>query len=154
MEKILFENLTTTERIEKLGIVKNGNYVRMAWFSYPKVKKEFNGRIRKESTSVLRIGLSYANLQENIGKEVGVRTEWVKKNVVYEDVDKNGVVSLKVRVFTSKCKTHKATTKWYLDGQPITKQELMDMNALSNSVAKPFDGTTFSIKLDNIISLG
>lgn len=154
MKKILFENLTTTEKIEKLGIVKNGNYVRMAWFSYPKVKKEFNGRIKKESTSIVRLGLNYANLQENIGKEVGIRTEWVKKNVVYENVDKNGVVSFNVRVFTSKCKTHKANSQWYLDGKPITKQELIDMGALNNSTAKPFDSNTFTIKLDNIISLG
>ena len=154
MEKILFENLTQEERIEKLGMVKYGKYVRLAWFSYPKVKKEYNGRIKKESSSVVRLGVDYSNLQENVGKEVGIRSEWIKKNIVYENVDKNGIVSLKVRVFTSKCPTHKANTQWYLDGELIAKQELIDMGILNDSTAKPFDGTTFTLNLDNIISLG
>lgn len=154
MEKIYLSDLTQEQKVEILGMVKNGKYIRMAWFSYPKLKKEFNGRVRKESSSVVRLGVDYSKLQENVGKEVGVRTEWVKKNVVYENVDKNGVVSLNVRVFTSKCKTHKAHSQWYLDGKPITKQELIDMGALSESQAKPFDSSLFAVKLDNIISLG
>lgn len=154
MEKVLFENLTQEQKIEQLDMVGKGRYVRIKWYSLPKLKKEYNGRVRKETSSVVRLGVNYSNLQENDGKEIQARPsslKWYYKNIVLQNVNTN---TLNVQVYTSKVKTHKSITQYFLDGEPITKQELIDMGALSPSQAKSFDGNTFMVKLDNIISIG
>lgn len=154
MEKVLFENLTQEQKIEQLDMVGKGTYFKMSWYSLPKLKKEYNGRVRKETSSVVRIGVDYANLQENDGKEIQARPsslKWYYKNIVLQNVNTN---TLNVQVYTSKIKNHHSITQYFLDGAPITKQELIDMGALSPSQAKPFDGNTFMVKLDNIISIG
>ena len=154
MEKILFNGLTQQQKIESLKMVGKGKYVRMAWRSFPKLKKEFNGRVVKETSGVIRLGIRYSNMEENKGKEIkplATNLKWYYGNIVLQNTSTN---DLNVRVYTSKCKTHKSVVQYYLDNEPITKQELIDIGALNASQSKSFDGSLFTVKLDNIISLG
>ena len=154
MEKILFNGLTQQQKIETLDSLQKGGYVKVQWYSMPCTKKAFKDRVRKETTSVLRLGVNYGNLKENENKEINplpTYLEWHYKNIILRNINTNGLL---VRVYTSKVKNYTPSVQYYLDNEPITKQELIDMGALNASQSKSFDGNTFNIKLDNIISLG
>ena len=57
-------NLNIQERIAVLETeIKNGCNVNVMYQSFPKLRKEFNGRVRKETTAVVCFGKSYRNLR-------------------------------------------------------------------------------------------
>lgn len=154
MKPIILENLNDQQKVEIIDGLPKGSYVKFKWFSMPCTKKDFKDRVRKETTSVVRLGVNYGNLKENDGKEIQplpTYLKWYYKNIILQNVNTNALL---VRVYTSKVKNYTPSVQYFLDGEPITKQELIEMGAFSPSQLKSFDGNTFNVKLDNLISIG
>lgn len=119
--------------------------------SYPKyVAKGYVNRVRKETTGCVHLGLNYKELMASKGVQIGNNGlpygVWVNgyENVLIEH---NG--NYQVRMYP--CDTAKTNTEWYLDNNPITKQELIDMGILK-AQNKPHT-ECFNVKLENVIDL-
>lgn len=144
---------------QKVENVKNGKFIYMVWCSYPqgtKEYKQYNGRIQKVTSGVVRLGIDYSHLAENVGKPTGHLKSgyWKTRNLVIENVDKNEMVSLKLRVYPTKNKKHKSKTKWYFDGVEVTKEWLIDNHYMKEPTPRTEPLICFDIKVENIIQLG
>ena len=143
----------TREEFEQLNI-KNGKWVAIKYSSNPKPLKEFkNHTITKVTEGVYRLGIAYCNLKSKIG----VKTE----NLPYghwESEFKNLLLSHDgndyLRIYTTNNPKHKSHTTYYLDGEEITKEELIEMGAMSESQSKSKHTELFNVKLENVIQIG
>lgn len=138
--------------IEKINQIKNGKYVSIEYCSFPKPRAKFKDcTIKKVTKGVYRLGIAYKNLasKKDITTEKLPYGEWVQP-MVNKLIKHND--SYQLRVYMTGNKKHKATTQWYLNDEPITKQELIDMGAISDSKSSHVE--LFNIKLENIIRIG
>jgi hypothetical protein len=140
---------------EKSKNIKRGKYTTLEFKSIKAPTKAFKDyKIEKVTSGVFRLGISYARLEENKGRETfnKMNGEWVPEmhNLVstYKD-------NLKLRVYTTKNYKHKRQVKWYLNGEETTYKYLID-NGIMKDENKSSSGPLlmFDIKLDNLIKIG
>lgn len=135
--------------------IKKGKYVSLEFKSIKKPTKEFKDCIIEKVTSgVFRLGISYARLEENKGREDfrKMNGEWVP--------NMHNLVSVynenhKLRIYTTKNHKHKRQVKWYLNGEETTLEYLID-NGIMKEETKSSNGPLlmFDIMLNNLIKIG
>lgn len=138
------------ENFKNLGI-KKGTNCSIEYESEPSAtRKAFNGRVKKHTKMVCRIGVTYANMKANEGKETGPMLWGEFKdndNVLIEYKD-----NLYLRVTKSSLPNAKPKTIYLLDGEEVTKEALIEMGALGER--KPSEPPlVMNIKLENIINI-
>lgn len=141
---------------EKSKSIKRGKYTTLEFKSIKAPTKEFKEYvIEKHTKGVFRLGISYARLEENKGRNdfKKMNGEWVPNmhNLVstYKD-------NLKLRVYTTKNYKHKRQVKWYLNGEETTYKYLIDNGIMKEENNSSSNGPLlmFDIKLDNLIKIG
>lgn len=142
----------------KIMNIRKGAYTKMEYQSFPcklKSQTDYHQRVRKVTESVVRLGLEYSHLSENVGKET--------KGLPYgqwEPTKEKYVISHKgkryLRLYTSKCSKHKVKVTWYLDDMVVTKEWLFENGYLTESQYKhqSVKDNCFIVELENIISVG
>ena len=95
----------------------------------------------------------------NCGKEISTEEVTSVTEVSKEDVkNQNQVVKqYKVRLYTSKCKRHRAHTTWYFDDMEVTKEWLLENEYMTKAQYnhKSNGDTPFiEFSIENLISLG
>ncbi|MBR3208907.1 MAG: hypothetical protein IKF82_01430 [Bacilli bacterium] len=115
--------------------------------------KGFEGRITKETVGNFRIGVEYANMKVNEGKVVGSLPYGfyeLRNEIIYSPSSDTHQLRL-----TNTMGSNKPKVKWYLDGNEITKDELIAMNALGASQRKVGGEPplVINVKLDDIIEI-
>lgn len=147
---------------QKVNELKKGAYTKATWCSFPLKNKsqiEYSHRVKKVTSGVVRLGIEYANLSSMVGKEISPRAnhKWQSKNYVTAVVDENQVVKqYKVRLYTSKCKHHRAHTTWYFDDMEVTKEWLLENGYMTKAQYDSVKGEIpfFEVPIENLISLG
>lgn len=142
--------------------IKKGAYTKATWQSFPlknKSQMEYSHRVKKVTSGVVRFGLEYANLSSMVGKEIKPRAnhQWFSKNYITSVVDENNIVQgYKARLYTSKCKHHRAHTTWYFDDKVVTKEWLLENGYMTQSQyqATKNEAPFFEVYIENLISLG
>ena len=121
------------------------------------VLKDFRGRVAKETIGNFRIGVNYANMTINKGKETG--------NLPYGYFEYSNEIlyspssdTYQLRLTQTMNEKLIPQVKWYLDGVETTKEALIEMNALGSKQrqTKPFnpkEDPVFNVKLENIIEI-
>jgi hypothetical protein len=152
-------NLTIQEKIVLLQeIVKGGQNINIQFCSFPKLRKEFNGRVKKTTCGVCSMKKDYRNLKINEGRTDfeglyggSEKYRYVIPNLLIEK-NENGNVSYLLRVYPHTLKNVHNRTIYEFDGVEITKQELIDRGILKD---KPHtDIPCFNVKLENLMALG
>lgn len=148
---------------QKVNELKKGAYTKATWCSFPLKNKsqiEYSHRVKKVTSGVVRLGIEYANLSSMVGKEIGPSKKghkWYSKNYITSVVDENEVVqNYKVRLYTSKCKHHRAHTTWYFDDMEVTKEWLLENGYMTQAQYDSVKGEIpfFEVPIENLISLG
>ena len=149
--------MLTLQQYQNLNL-KKGTIHSIHWkrtLSDSQVLKGFKGgRIEKETIGVFRIGVDYSNMAINKDKVTGSLPygffEYSNEILYSPSTD-----TYQLRLTKTMNDNHKPHVKWYLDGKEITKQELIDMNALGASQRenKPSDNVVFNVKLSDIIEI-
>lgn len=132
--------------------IKNGAFTSVEYCSYPKPLKAYKGHeIKKVTKGIYRLGIAYKNLasKKDIQTEKLPYGQWVD-NWVNKLIERDGKYQL--RLYMTNNRKHKSHTKWYLDGQEITKQELIEMGAISESNSNHIE--MFNVHLENVIRIG
>lgn len=138
------------EKFNNLKIKKGANYVIEYETEPSATRKAFAGRVKKCTTMVGRFGVKYANMKANEGKETGPMIWGEFKDDNNFIIEYNG--KLYLRVTTSSLPNVKPKTIYLLDGEEITKENLIEMGALGNR--KPTETPlVMNIKLENIINI-
>lgn len=121
------------------------------------VLKDFRGRIEKETIGNFRIGIDYSNMAINKEKVTGSLPygffEYSNEILYSPSTD-----TYQLRLTHTMNEHNIPVVKWYLDGKEITKDELIEMNALGSALRnpKPFDpkeNPVFNVKLENLINI-
>ena len=136
----------TLEKFNELQkSIKKGSIYKIDFKSIKQVK---GNTIEKYSSGVYRLGISY----KNIGKVKDITThslpygEWAIANFIIKHND-----NLQLRLYSSTCKYHKTKSTYLLNGQPITKNELLEMGLIKEQPKKEL--ICFNIKLENLINI-
>ena len=133
--------------VELVKSIKNGCYVKASW----KSTKEINGiLLEKVSSGVVRMGIKYSNLKKE--KDTTTR-QFNGKYIVDNMLIENNTHHI-VRLYPSKCKNHHTRVVYYYGGQEYTKQELIELGVLETPKPRTSEMTCFSVRLENLISLG
>lgn len=142
--------MTNQEILNKLAVAKKGKYINLS-----KVKDLGNG-ITKISDMVIRLGVSYANMKLNEGKQTGSLPwgKWVEglENLV---VEHKGAYYLRI---SSKTPEHPESgadvisTKYIKDGREISKEEVVAIIGEKKVSSTP--SAVYNIKFENILKLG
>ena len=121
------------------------------------VLKDFRGRVEKETIGNFRIGIDYSNMAINKDKITGSLPygffEYSNEILYSPSTD-----TYQLRLTQTMNENITPNVKWYLDGKEITKEELIEMNALGSKQRnpKPFnpkENPVFNVKLDSIIEI-
>lgn len=149
-------NLSVEEKINFLQGIRKGCNQSVVYQSFPATKNAWKDRVRKETRGVCRLGINYRKLKANQGREEesfeGLQKgqRFILNNTVIEK-NKDNQISYLVRMYFSSNNT-KPSVKYYLDNQEISKEELIQMGALSDSQReKPL---CFNVKMENLLELG
>ena len=135
--------LTIQEKIVVLQqVVKGGQNINIEFCSYPKLKKEFNGRLKKTTCGVCSMKKDYRNLKINEGREdfEGLyggdeKYHYVIPNLLIEKND-NGNIRYLLRVYPHTIKNLHNETIYEFDGVRTTKQELNERGILKDKPHK------------------
>lgn len=134
---------TNTQIFNEIEKIKKGAYATL-----DKVKDFGNGLV-KFTHMVIRLGVNYANMKVNAGKEVGSLPwgEWVDG---YEGlvIEHKGNYYLRV----SDSFTNNNTSRYELNGNEITKEQATEIVGESKIASK--QSSVYNIKFDNIIKVG
>ena len=115
------------------------------------------GRITKETVGVFRIGVTYENMNINKDKITGSLPygyfEYSNEIIYSPSSD-----TYQLRLTRTGNPNHRTKTRWFLDGKEITKEELIEMNALAskqreNKQLTLKDNPVFNVKLKYIVSI-
>lgn len=144
----------TLEKFEQIKIRK-GAFVYMEYCSYPKVpKSKGEAIVMKVTQGVFRLGVRYSKLKVNIGKQVQPLKggTWKKdyENLLIESSAKEGQINL--RVYTTNNHKHRAKTTYYLNGEEVSKQYLLDNGYIKDYQKDHLD--LFLVNLENVIRIG
>lgn len=115
------------------------------------------GRIVKETIGNFRIGVEYSNMAINKDKITGSLPYGFfefENEIIYSPSSD----TYQLRLTQTMNENMKPKVKWFLDGQEITRDELIEMNALGSTQrsTKPFDpkeNPVMNVKLENIIEI-
>lgn len=121
------------------------------------VLKDFRGRIVKETIGNFRIGITYENMAINKDKITGSLPYGFfeySNELIYSEATNTH----QLRLTQTMNKSMVPHTTYYLDGEKIEKEKLIEMNALGAKErnSKPFDPVehpVFNITLDYIIEI-
>lgn len=151
----------TKKQIEEANF-KHGTIHSIHWsrtLSDKEVLKGFKGgRITKETIGNFRIGVSYENMAINKDKKTGSLPYGYfeySNLLIYSPISDTYQLRL---TLTGREDKNPPKVKWYLDGKEITKEELIEMNALGAAQRKNKKLTleedpVFNLKLGNIIEI-
>ncbi len=135
--------MTNNEILNKLGNVKKGKYISL------KKKKDLGNGIEKISDLVIRLGVDYANMKINEGREIGALPwgSWVE--------DLEGLViehkgNYYLRVASAYSNNGKCV--YLLNGNEISKEEVVNLIGEKKVESKALD--IYNIKFENILELG
>lgn len=173
MKKITFVGMTTEERLETVkalydnGTIKKGAYMPIAFKSQKKAlkayEKEFgNTTIEKFSEGIVRVGIDYHKTATYLNKVVTAESSPNRTSPYdsplsgYEDLiiktEKDSEISYKIKLFASKTAS-KMRTKWFKNGVEVSENDLEGV-MVKQSKSNPNDFIVFTIRLDNLISIG
>ncbi len=153
---MLLENKSVVEKVLALKeMAKGGQNICATYQSFPKLRKEWNGRVRKVSSGVISMNKNYRNLKVNQDKTefqgLPESQHYVIDNVLIEQ-NKDNETTYLVRCYPATLKNVKTKSQYFLDNEPITKEELIERGIIKD---KPHtDVPCFNIKLENLIELG
>ena len=144
--------METSKLNEKLGQIHNGSFHTLIYAK--QIKTRDGSTVVKTTRMTVRIGLAYANLSENIGKETGPLPngqKWVDNLKLLES--KEG--RLMLRVYPTKNPRHKARSEFSRDGKPTTMEELIDLGVVAPSSVISYGGqpACMSLFVDQIIEI-
>lgn len=147
------------EQYKELNL-KRGTIHSIHWkrkLSNSEVLKDFRDRVEKETIGNFRIGIDYSNMAINKDKITGSLPYgfFEFSNEILYSPSSN---TYQLRLTQTMNKSMAPKSKYYLDGEEITKEKLIEMNALGSRLRneKPFDPVerpVFNIKLENIIEI-
>lgn len=162
------QKLTALQTMCDNGELKKGAYVKFSFKSIKKALKAYEKEhgettIEKYTEGIVRLGIDYRNTNTYRQKCL-TATPMASHPSPYDSpvsgyehllikTDKgDGNVSYKLKVFASKTAS-KMKSKWYLNGEEVTEQ---DLDGIMCKQSKPSqdDFIVFTIKLDNLISIG
>lgn len=160
MKELFYVNEMSNQ--EKIAVIREraigGRNINVKFQSFPKLRKEWNGRVKKVSVGTISMNKNYRNLSVNKDraeedfKPLPASMHFVIDNILLEKVNEDNSVSYLVRCYPGTLKNVKMSSEYTLDNQPITKQELIDRGIIKD---KPHtDIPCFNIKLENLIALG
>lgn len=120
------------------------------------VLKPFRDRVEKETIGRFRIGVTYANMAINKDKITGSLPYGMfeySNEIIWSEASKTHQLRL-----TQTMGANKPTVKYYLDGEEITKEKLIEMNALNSEERKvktfdPKEKPVFNVSLDYILEI-
>ena len=142
--------MTNQEIIAKVLEAKKGRYV-----SLSKVKDLGEG-VRKETDMVIRLGVNYANMEINAGRQTGSLPwgAWVEglENLVLEH---KGNYYLRVTSTTPENPESGAdviATRYILNGRVISKEEAIAI--VGEKKMKGSASPVYNLKFENILRLG
>ena len=135
--------MTNNEILAKLSQAKKGKYIQLS-----KIKDLGNG-VTKVSDLVIRLGVDYANMKINEGREVGSLPwgHWVEglEGLVIEH---KGNYYLRV----ASAYSNNGKCVYLLNGNEISKEEVVSLVGEKKLESKALD--VYNIKFENILELG
>ena len=138
----------------------NGAYITISWktdITNAKSKKQ-GIEVYKITSGAVRLGINYAHTNYAKGQVTDGTTKrpsWFTHMINYPKIVINNKDESKkyLQVFSTNAKTLK--TKYYINGQEVTKQQAQESGyALNSAFNKSNDIITYTLSLENIISLG
>lgn len=140
--------MTNQEILTKLAEAKKGRYINLT------KAKDLGQGIVKESDMVIRLGVSYANMQINENKQTGSLPwgKWVEglENLVIEHKGKYYLRITSTDPANPESGADVIATRYLMNGVEVTKQEVRALIGEEKSGASP----VYNIKFDNILKLG
>lgn len=140
--------MTNQEILMKLAEAKKGRYINLT------KTKDLGQGIVKESDMVIRLGVSYANMQINENRQTGQLPwgKWVEglENLVIEH---KGNYYLRITSTDPANPENGAdviATRYLMNGVEVTKQEVRALIGEEKGGASP----VYNVKFDNILKLG
>ena len=142
--------MTNQEILSKLATAKKGKYI-----SLSKVKDLGHG-ITKESDMVIRLGVAYANMSVNEGRQTGSLPQghWIEglENLAIEHKGNYYLRVTSVNPEHPESGADVIATRYIKDGREISKEEVIA--TIGESKAKSTPSTVYNIKFENIVRLG
>lgn len=137
----------TKQEILNLNLRNGCNYL-MHTHTTPRVRVQWNGRIEKDTFSVVRLGVEYANLKCNQEKETGSLPygEWEEAKWLIKHNDETYLRC------TANSLGIQSKSIYYLDGEEIDYEQLVEMGVFLKKSDTPSQVFNYNIK--NIISIG
>lgn len=140
--------MTNQEILTKLAEAKKGRYINLT------KAKDLGQGIVKESDMVIRLGVSYANMQINENKQTGSLPwgKWVEglENLVIEHKENYYLRITSTDPANPESGADVIATRYLMNGVEVTKQEVRALIGEEKSGASP----VYNIKFDNILKLG
>ena len=132
---------------KELKNIKKGTFVKIEYKTTKETKKY---TLVKHTVAVVRLGIRYSKIKENINKNVqpfpfGQPLENYENYLVQHFKDNE--LKHYLKCFTTK---HKSHTTYFLNGEEKTRKELEEMNILKESKPKQI----YVLDINNIIKIG
>ncbi len=133
--------------LEFIKATKKGTFQKMI------SESQINELVTKRVESVIRVGIDNKNRAINKNKIIGDLPwgEFIYENYLIGHTNKKGEYNVYLRYYTTK---HRPTTKYFYQGQEVTKQYLINNKIISESKLKSNDSDVRVININNIIRLG
>ncbi len=148
--------------IAKLANKNKGSFFKCEWISDLPVKAAYKKQdivVHKESHATVRYGIRYSNMksvQQKVveGKNLTHELPWGKyregyEGILIDHINKAGEQKTYLRLYTSPNKTK---VQYYVNGKPITKNELISLGYVQDSYWKKNneDIDCFTVDVTNI----
>ena len=140
--------MTNQEILMKLAEAKKGRYINLT------KTKDLGQGIVKESDMVIRLGVSYANMQINENRQTGQLPwgKWVEglENLVIEHKGNYYLRITSTDPANPESGADVIATRYLMNGVEVTKQEVRALIGEEKGGASP----VYNVKFDNILKLG
>ena len=140
--------MTNQEILTKLAEAKKGRYINLT------KAKDLGQGIVKESDMVIRLGVSYANMQINQDRQTGSLPwgHWVEglENLVIEHKGNYYLRITSTDPANPESGADVVATRYLKDGAEITKHDVLTLVGEEKGGASP----VYNVKFDNILKLG
>ena len=140
--------MTNQEILMKLAEAKKGRYINLT------KAKDLGKGVTKESDMVIRLGVSYANMQINENRQTGQLPwgHWVEglENLVIEHKGNYYLRITSTDPANPESGADVIATRYLMDGHEVTKQEVRELLGEEKGGASP----VYNVKFENILKLG
>ena len=144
--------------LDQIKTLKKGAYTYAEYKSEPKpLAAHKDAKIVKVSKGVYRFGIAYKNIKEvkESGKEVGPLPfgsweENFENYIVSHTKDEKTTKYLRFYI----TKHHKTRTQWYLNGEKVSVDKLINGGYISEKAANKKHDLLFIVPLQNVLKLG